>query len=56
MNGMNGWLGRTRWYTLRSITLLVAHAAMVREVIDRGTMPPWFAAPTPCSSSPRRWR
>jgi mono/diheme cytochrome c family protein len=26
---------------------LVAHAAMVREVIDRGTMPPWFAAPTP---------
>jgi S-formylglutathione hydrolase FrmB/thiol-disulfide isomerase/thioredoxin len=26
---------------------LVAHAAMVREVIDRGTMPPWFAAPVP---------
>ncbi len=26
---------------------LVAHAAMVREVIDRGTMPPWFAAATP---------
>jgi len=25
---------------------LVAHAAMVREVIDRGTMPPWFAAAT----------
>jgi S-formylglutathione hydrolase FrmB/mono/diheme cytochrome c family protein len=26
---------------------LVAHAAMVREVVDRGTMPPWFAAPAP---------
>jgi len=26
---------------------LVGHATMVREVIDRGTMPPWFAAPTP---------
>lgn len=26
---------------------LVAHAPMVREVIDRGTMPPWFAAATP---------
>ena len=26
---------------------LVAHAAMVREVIERGIMPPWFAAPTP---------
>jgi hypothetical protein len=26
---------------------LVAHAAMVREVVDRGTMPPWFAAATP---------
>ena len=24
---------------------LVAHAAMVRQVIDRGIMPPWFAAP-----------
>ncbi|MFM7243532.1 MAG: alpha/beta hydrolase-fold protein [Planctomycetaceae bacterium] len=26
---------------------LVAHAPMVREVIGRGTMPPWFAAPAP---------
>jgi hypothetical protein len=26
---------------------LVGHAAMVREVIERGTMPPWFAASTP---------
>jgi hypothetical protein len=26
---------------------LVAHAAMVREVIDRGVMPPWFAAAPP---------
>jgi mono/diheme cytochrome c family protein len=35
---------------------LVAHAPMVREVIDRGAMPPWFAAPTPSLSSPSRWR
>jgi len=26
---------------------VVAHAAMVRQVVDRGTMPPWFAAPVP---------
>ena len=26
---------------------LVAHAAMVAKVIDRGAMPPWFAAATP---------
>jgi mono/diheme cytochrome c family protein len=24
---------------------VVAHAAMVRRVVERGTMPPWFAAP-----------
>ena len=34
-------------FPLDSYDDLVAHAAMVREVIDRGTMPPWFAAPTP---------
>ena len=34
-------------FALDSYDELVAHAAMVREVIDRGTMPPWFAAPTP---------
>jgi mono/diheme cytochrome c family protein/thiol-disulfide isomerase/thioredoxin len=32
-------------FSLDSYDDLVAHAAMVREVIDRGTMPPWFAAP-----------
>jgi mono/diheme cytochrome c family protein len=34
-------------FPLDSYDDLVAHAAMVREVIDRSTMPPWFAAPTP---------
>ena len=34
-------------FPLDSYDDLVAHAGMVREVIDRGTMPPWFAAPTP---------
>ncbi|MFM8239470.1 MAG: redoxin, partial [Actinomycetota bacterium] len=34
-------------FALDSYDELGAHAAMVREVIDRGTMPPWFAAPTP---------
>ncbi|NBV47375.1 MAG: hypothetical protein EBR86_17500 [Planctomycetia bacterium] len=32
-------------FALDSHDDLVAHAAMVRNVIDRGTMPPWFAAP-----------
>jgi hypothetical protein len=31
-------------FPLDSFDDLVAHAAMVRAVIDRGTMPPWFAA------------
>ena len=34
-------------FPLDSYADLVAHAAMVRDVIDRGTMPPWFAAPAP---------
>ena len=34
-------------FPLDSYDDLVAHAAMVREVIDRGTMPPWFAAVMP---------
>lgn len=34
-------------FSLDTYADLVAHAAMVREVIDRGTMPPWFAAPPP---------
>ena len=32
-------------FALDSYDDLVAHAPMVRQVIDRGTMPPWFAAP-----------
>jgi len=32
-------------FPLDSYDDLVAHAAMVRAVVDRGTMPPWFAAP-----------
>ena len=34
-------------FPLDSYDDLVAHAGMVREVIERGIMPPWFAAPTP---------
>ena len=34
-------------FPLDSYDDLVAHAGMVEQVIDRGTMPPWFAAPTP---------
>lgn len=34
-------------FALDSYDDLAAHAGMVREVIERGTMPPWFAAPTP---------
>lgn len=34
-------------FALDSYDDLVAHAAMIREVINRDTMPPWFAAPTP---------
>lgn len=32
-------------FALDSYDDLAAHAGMVRQVIDRGTMPPWFAAP-----------
>jgi mono/diheme cytochrome c family protein len=41
-------------FPLDSYADLVAHAAMVREVIDRGTMPPWFAAPTPADTETGR--
>ena len=41
-------------FPLDSFDDLVAHAAMVREVIDRGTMPPWFAAPTPADAETGR--
>jgi hypothetical protein len=34
-------------FPLDSYAGLVAHAGMVRQVVDRGTMPPWFAAPVP---------
>ena len=33
---------------------LVAHAAMVRTVVERGTMPPWFAAPAPADAETGR--
>jgi hypothetical protein len=41
-------------FALDSHDDLVAHAAMVREVIDRGTMPPWFAAPVPADAETGR--
>ena len=30
-------------FTLTSIDDVVAHAGMIRKVVERGTMPPWFA-------------
>ena len=34
-------------FTLETYQEAVAHAPMIRQVIDRGVMPPWFAAPEP---------
>jgi mono/diheme cytochrome c family protein/thiol-disulfide isomerase/thioredoxin len=32
-------------FSLEKLDDVVAHAAMIRQVVERGTMPPWFAAP-----------
>jgi hypothetical protein len=41
-------------FPLDSYDDLVAHAAMVRTVVDRGAMPPWFAAPEPADAKTGR--
>jgi len=33
-------------FPLSSHEDVIGHAAMIRQVVDTGTMPPWFAAPT----------
>lgn len=34
-------------FSLASYDDVVAHKGMIKKVVDRGTMPPWFAAPAP---------
>lgn len=34
-------------FALETYAQAVAHAAMLGQVVERGVMPPWFAAPTP---------
>lgn len=34
-------------FALETYAEAVAHKAMIRRVVEGGTMPPWFAAPTP---------
>ena len=41
-------------FPLESYDDLVAHAAMVRTVVERGTMPPWFAAAVPADAETGR--
>jgi mono/diheme cytochrome c family protein/thiol-disulfide isomerase/thioredoxin len=41
-------------FPLETFDDLVAHAPMVREVLDRGTMPPWFAAAPPADAQTGR--
>jgi hypothetical protein len=39
-------------FALTSLADVVAHAGMIRKQVDRGVMPPWFAAPVAQGSSP----
>lgn len=39
-------------FALTSLADVVAHAGMIRKQVDRGAMPPWFAAPTAHGPSP----
>lgn len=41
-------------FALSSYDDLVAHQAMIRRVVEQGTMPPWFAEPLP-RGAPARW-
>ena len=38
-------------FSLTTADDLAAHAPMIRQVVERGTMPPWFAAPDAKSTS-----
>ena len=41
-------------FSLTSLDDVVAHAPMIRDVVERGVMPPWFAAP-PKDGGPSPW-
>jgi hypothetical protein len=41
-------------FSLETREELASHAAMIATVVERGTMPPWFAAPGP-KEEPTRW-
>jgi peroxiredoxin/Ca2+-binding EF-hand superfamily protein/mono/diheme cytochrome c family protein len=41
-------------FSLETYEDVVAHAGMIRKVVERGTMPPWFAAP-PQEGQPSPW-
>src|SRR5436190_2671605 len=34
-------------FALETYEQVTSHAGMIRKMVDRGAMPPWFAAPTP---------
>lgn len=42
-------------FALDSYDDVVAHAPMIEEVIERGIMPPWFAAPPADDDTPTPW-
>ena len=41
-------------FSLENYDDVVAHAGMIRKVVERGTMPPWFAA-APAAGQPSQW-
>jgi peroxiredoxin/Ca2+-binding EF-hand superfamily protein/mono/diheme cytochrome c family protein len=41
-------------FSLETYEDVVAHAGMIRKVVERGTMPPWFAAPAE-TGQPSLW-
>jgi peroxiredoxin/mono/diheme cytochrome c family protein len=41
-------------FSLETYEDVVAHAGMIRKVVERGTMPPWFAAPAG-AGQPSHW-
>lgn len=44
--------GGTAPFTLTSYEDVVSHKGMIKKVVDKGTMPPWFAADTKAEHSP----
>lgn len=41
-------------FSLETYEDVVAHAGMIRKVVEKGTMPPWFATPT-AEGKPSAW-